>query len=239
MMLTMRSHDRPVLEAHLRHIRVASSLGRVVLWSCLMALPAFWADPAHAQKPQTLPPSATDPGTTPAGPVGVWIDDTGRGAVEIKPCGSNLCGVIYWLQEPISQKTGRAVTDAYNPDAAKRSRSVCGLQVIGSVKPQSDGSWDEGWIYDPKVGKSYDVMISLEKKDRLSVTGYKGMKFLSKSFVWTRAPAGLPRCDVSAAASPTAPGNSASTSLPAVGAAPKPLPPARAATTPLPSPTQR
>jgi hypothetical protein len=32
------------------------------------------------------------------------------------------------------------------------------------------------------------------------MTGYKGMKFFSKSFVWKRAPADLPRCDGNTAA---------------------------------------
>ncbi len=238
-MLAMRSHDHPVLDARPRHIHVSTRAKAVILWSCLLAVPAFLsAEPASAQKQQPLPPPVSAPIAPPAGPVGVWIDDTGRGAVEIKPCGANLCGMIYWLQEPVSEKTGRPVTDANNPDAAKRNRAVCGLQVIGSAKPQSDGTWDEGWIYDPKVGKSYDVAFELEKKDRLSVTGYKGVKFLSKTFVWTRAPANLVRCDVSAAEKPMVPG--ATTATPAVnGAAQKPLPPSRATTTPLPSPTQR
>lgn len=237
MMLAKRSRYRASDEAGLRHFHSGMLSRRVVLWSSLFAVSAMLTTaPVLAQRPQPLPsPAATAP---PAGPVGVWFDDTGRGAVEIKPCGSNLCGVIYWLQEPISAKTGRPVLDAYNPDSAKRERSICGLQVIGGVKQQPDGGWDEGWIYDPKVGKSYDVMFALEKQDRLSVTGYKGVKFLSKTFVWTRAPANLPRCDATGAAMPA--NRLQPSALPAAsGAAQKAQPPARATTTPLPSPTQR
>lgn len=201
MMLAQRSQDRHAPQARLRHRLPAAPTRAVVLWSCLWAVTAvFTAGDVLAQKrspsQQTANAAAEAPSPAHVGPIGVWIDDTGRGAVEIKPCGTSLCGVIYWLQDPISEKTGRPVTDAYNPDAAKRNRAVCGLQVIGSAKPQGDGSYDEGWIYDPKAGKSYDVMFSLEKKDRLSVTGYKGVKFLSKTFIWTRAPANLPRCEL-------------------------------------------
>lgn len=234
-MLASQFQDRPSPEAGLRHRRVVNLSRRIVLWSRLIAFTAvLTGGPAFAQRPQPLPP----PSAPAAGPVGVWIDDTGRGAVEIKPCGANLCGLIYWLQEPISTKSGRPVTDAYNPDPAKRTRAVCGLQVIGSAKQQPDGSWDEGWIYDPKVGKSYDVTFALEKQDRLSVTGYKGVKFLSKTFVWTRAPANLPRCDVTGAGLPADRGQPPASPA-ASGTAPRALPPARAATTPLPSPTQR
>ena len=61
---------------------------------------------------------------------------------------------------------------------------------------QSDGSWDQGWVYDPKVGESYDVAIQLKDANHLVVTGYQGLKLFSKKFVWTRAPADKPlaRC---------------------------------------------
>jgi hypothetical protein len=59
----------------------------------------------------------------------------------------------------------------------------------------SDGSWDQGWVYDPEQGKAFDAAIQLRARDRLILTGYKGIKFFSKSFVWKRAPEDLPRCD--------------------------------------------
>lgn len=129
-----------------------------------------------------------------AAETGIWYDDTGQGAVELKPCGQKLCGYIVWLQEPISTTTGKPKVDAYNPEPGKRSRPICGLQILGDLARQPDGGFDEGWVYDPKVGKSYDAAIELEGKNRLTLTGYKGVKFLGKSFTWTRAPADLQRC---------------------------------------------
>ncbi|NKB16299.1 MAG: DUF2147 domain-containing protein [Sphingomonadales bacterium] len=38
-----------------------------------------------------------------------------------------------------------------------RRQPVCGMQVIGDLKRMGGGRWDQGWIYDPKEGKSYDV----------------------------------------------------------------------------------
>jgi uncharacterized protein (DUF2147 family) len=59
----------------------------------------------------------------------------------------------------------------------------------------SDGTFDGGKIYDPKTGKTYSVALALTESDKLKVTGYLGVKMLGKSFLWTRAPAGLPRCE--------------------------------------------
>lgn len=148
-------------------------------------LPLLMAAGAHAQPPATQPPT-TDPG-------GIWYDDTGQGAIEIAPCGAFLCGRIVWLRDPLT-KTGRPQTDALNPDPAQRQRPICGLQVIGDLKPQTNGAWDKGWIYDPKEGKSYDVEIRLRAPDRLQVKGYLGVKFLSETFTWSRAPAQIQRC---------------------------------------------
>lgn len=131
--------------------------------------------------------------SVPGGIAGVWLDDTGQGAIEITPCGDRLCGRVVWLREPADQ-AGRPIVDANNPDPGRRRRPVCGLPVIGDLVRQNDGSWDRGWIYDPKVGKSYDVELRLNAPERLTVTGYVGIKLLSETFVWTRAPAALERC---------------------------------------------
>lgn len=132
---------------------------------------------------------------------GVWYDDTGKGAVEIYPCADKLCGRIVWLKEPVG-KDGQPLNDGYNPNPSMRSRTICGLQILGNLARQSDGTLDGGWVYDPKVGKSYDAAIALEDRNNLTLTGYKGVKLLSKSFTWTRAPANLPSCNVLPASAP-------------------------------------
>ena len=129
---------------------------------------------------------------------GLWYDDTGRGAVEMTPCGQKLCGRIAWLKEEVNAE-GNPLVDRYNPNPARRTTPICGLQVVGDVQRMSNGTWDQGWIYDPKTGSSYNVALTLQGPDQMTVTGYKGIKLLSKSFTWTRAPADLPRCTGAAA----------------------------------------
>jgi uncharacterized protein (DUF2147 family) len=108
-------------------------------------------------------------------PTGVWIDHTGRGAVEITNCGGSLCGKVVWLKDSAHGQT-------------------CGKQVIGNVKPVGGGKWDKGWIYDVDEDRRYDVEIT-PMGDRLKVMGYMGSKFLSETMTWRRAPADLKRCD--------------------------------------------
>lgn len=124
---------------------------------------------------------------------GVWYDDSGRGAVELTQCGDNFCGRIVWL-EKMSARNGRPLRDANNPDQNRRQRPICGLPVIWGLQPQQDGTWDEGYIYDPKVGKSYNVAITRLSDRQLRITGYVGTKLFSRNLIWQRAPNGLERC---------------------------------------------
>lgn len=188
-----------------------------LLFAAATLVAALSFAPAEAQQPKSRKgaqsaapaPSAIDPGA-----VGVWIDHTGRGAVEIAPCGAlappggaapppapsakpaeptNLCGRIVWLQDPNDEK-GKPLIDTLNKNPAKRGAPICGLQIIGDAKPQSDGSWDNGWIYDPEQGSAFDVELRLRNPETLQVKGYLGVKFLSETYVWRRAKQQPPKC---------------------------------------------
>lgn len=113
-------------------------------------------------------------------PLGVWIDHTGRGAVEITDCGGKLCGRVAWVE------------DAKNADQ-------CGKKIIGNVAPVGKNKWDNGWIYDPDRDQNYDVELTALDGDKLRVKGYAGSKWLSETYTWKRAPADLKTCTGQAA----------------------------------------
>jgi len=118
-------------------------------------------------------------------PTGVWMNDTGRGAVEVKECGQALCGHVVWVRDPNDTKG-------------------CGRQILGDVKPAGSGTWDNGWIYSPERKKKFDVELKPLDDGTLRVKGYAGTKLFSKTMIWTRAPADLARCGETQAAAPPA-----------------------------------
>lgn len=132
-------------------------------------------------------------------PVGVWIDHTGRGAIEITDCNGKLCGHVAWVK------------DTENSDQ-------CGKQIIGNVKSVGKNKWDDGWIYDPDRGSKYDVELTALSGDKLRVMGYAGTKWLSETYTWKRAPADLQKCN----------GDSAAKAAPAPAAAGQPTEAAKA-----------
>jgi hypothetical protein len=62
------------------------------------------------------------------------------------------------------------------------------------VVPAGGGLWDSGWIYSPERGRKYNVELKPLANGTLRVTGYAGMRFLSKTMIWKRAPADLQLC---------------------------------------------
>lgn len=129
--------------------------------------------------------------------LGLWYDDSGDGAVEIYICADDpnrLCGRIVWLREPLTDE-GVPKRDRYNPKPELQDRSICGLPVIGNLALMTDGTFDGGWIYDPKAGKSYSVALQLAQPDQLVVTGYLGVKMMGRSFTWQRANGDIERCE--------------------------------------------
>ena len=170
---------------------------RQAVASLIAALAVAIAAPVFAQKAPKAgrqPLAAAMPAT---GFAGIWIDDTGDGAVEIKPCVGTrteaLCGSIVWLKTGMDA-SGKPLRDGNNEDAKDRGRPICGLPTIGGLKRQPGGTLDDGWIYDPRRGQKFDLELTLKGPDKLQVVGYKAFKFLSKTFIWSRAPANLPRC---------------------------------------------
>ncbi len=129
---------------------------------------------------------------------GIWVDHTGRGAVEFTRCGAAICGHLVWLEKPNNEQ-GRPFTDGNNPDPSLRQRSICGLPIIGEARPVDTSTYDGGWIYNPDDGKSYKVEVKLISPNVATVTGYLGVKFLGQTYTWKRAPASLAKCSANRA----------------------------------------
>lgn len=165
-------------------VRRRTHLGSAIALCGLLSIPGqLWAETPAVAAALSSPE------------VGVWYNQAQQGAVEIYPCQQapdRLCGRIVWLRAPTNSK-GQPLTDARNSDAALRKRPICGLPVLGNLRRVQNG-WDAGWVYDPEQGQQFDAAIHANSGKSLTMTGYKGVKWLSKSFTWTRAPADLPLC---------------------------------------------
>lgn len=124
---------------------------------------------------------------------GAWVTDVRDGVVNIHPCGGGfMCGHIQSILKDYGR--GHGVRDELNEDVKLRSRPICGLPILGKLKQLGPDTWGDGWVYDPKRGKTFSVEVTVTRPDTLSVRGYRGITALGQTVIWTRAASNLPKC---------------------------------------------
>jgi uncharacterized protein (DUF2147 family) len=118
--------------------------------------------------------------------VGHWLTSEGESQIKIfRATNGKYYGRIEWLKEEEDQEK----KDTKNPDEKLRDRKILGIQLINSfIYSKSDKRWENGTIYDPDNGKTYDCYMWFENDpDILFIKGYVlGMKFLGRQTKWTR-----------------------------------------------------
>lgn len=122
----------------------------------------------------------------PADPAyGYWLTENRKAIVRIEPCGTDTCGRMVWVENAIDD-SGQLKRDVKNTDVAKRQRPICGLELVGGLMKADEGTWQDGWLYNPRDGATYSAEIRAVSQSELEVRGYLGVSMLGKSQVWTR-----------------------------------------------------
>jgi uncharacterized protein (DUF2147 family) len=136
-------------------------------------------------------PALAAPGTA-DDPRGPWLVQSGEAAVRIQDCPQGLCGTIVWLRQERGP-AGERLHDLHNADPALRGRPICGMTMLYNFKPDGEGGWSGGQIYDPEHGKTYTARMRLAGNG-LALRGYVGVPLFGETQTWTRPPAPLPAC---------------------------------------------
>ena len=120
---------------------------------------------------------------------GTWYNDEKTSTIEItKGTDGRYAGKITWLDEPL--ENGKPKVDDENPDPKLAKRPLMGLPLVKNFSYDSrKKQWQEGRIYDPKNGKTYDCYAWFEdgNYNKLYLKGYvAGIKALGRKTIWTR-----------------------------------------------------
>ncbi len=114
-----------------------------------------------------------------ADPHGLWLTEGGKSHVELGPCKRDeqrLCGKIVWLRKPRK--------DVKNDDESLRDRDLVGIDVVWDLKHEGEGMWDDGEIYNPEDGETYDSEMEVIDADTVEVSGC--VWFICKTQTWKR-----------------------------------------------------
>ena len=117
--------------------------------------------------------------------VGLWETGSGKARVNIIKSGNYYYGRIVWLKEPLNEE-GKPKVDKNNPDESKRTTPLLGYRMLSSFEYKGDNLWEDGTIYDPESGSTYNCKISLEDKNTMNIRGFIGISAFGRTDVWTR-----------------------------------------------------
>lgn len=115
---------------------------------------------------------------------GVWFNDKKDAKIQIyKAKDGKFYGKILWLKEPM--KNGKLKVDENNPKEQMQQQPLVGLVILKGFEKDGD-TYDDGTIYDPENGKTYDCIMTLKGKT-VSIRGYIGISWIGRTTVWERA----------------------------------------------------
>ncbi|MDJ0514684.1 MAG: DUF2147 domain-containing protein [Methyloceanibacter sp.] len=102
---------------------------------------------------------------------GVWRTEDRASLIEIKSCGTAICG--YLVSFP-------PVQDAATND------TLCRAQLLGGFEKDRVGRWIKGWVVDPEDNDIYEAAISIAARDELRLRAYVGDERFGRTVTWHR-----------------------------------------------------
>lgn len=111
--------------------------------------------------------------------LGEWISENKDGKIVIFKQSERYYGKISWGKTPGKKDTN-------NPDSRLRNRELVGSVILKEFVFKG-GSWENGTIYDPNSGKTYDCILKVKDNNRkLDIRGFVGMAMFGRTSTWSR-----------------------------------------------------
>lgn len=116
--------------------------------------------------------------------VGEWINEEKNTRIEIYKNGEEYFGRLLWSEDLFETDGRTSRKDVRNSDRSLRTRNLLHVNLLNNFVFSED-LWDNGKMYDPKSGKTYNCLIRL-KVDKMEVRSYVGIPLLGRSTYWDR-----------------------------------------------------
>ncbi len=120
---------------------------------------------------------------------GVWINSDKDAHIKIYPSYGKFYGQVVWLKSPMDSTTGKPQLDKYNKDPKLRARLVMNMVVLNSlVFDEQNQEWNNGTIYNPKSGNSYDAYCKMIDKNIIEIRFFISIPTIGRTLYWVRLP---------------------------------------------------
>jgi uncharacterized protein (DUF2147 family) len=121
--------------------------------------------------------------------LGLWYNDIKSSKIEIYKENDMYYGRIVWLEDPTNSNGSTPRVDEFNEDPELEKRPLMNLVILKNLRWNTeDKEWQQGTIYDPNNGKTYECYCLMQEDGSLYFKGYVlGITWLGRSTVWTRS----------------------------------------------------
>jgi uncharacterized protein (DUF2147 family) len=106
--------------------------------------------------------------------LGEWLSQEKDGKIIIFKQGEQYFGKISWGKTPGKKDTN-------NPDEKLRNRELVGAVILKNFK-FTGSAWENGTIYDPKSGKTYDCILSKRREQNIRYSRFCGCRDVWQNF---------------------------------------------------------
>jgi uncharacterized protein (DUF2147 family) len=118
--------------------------------------------------------------------LGLWAPSNGKARVQVYKKGDKIYGRIVWLREPNDATTGKPKVDKNNPIESMRTAPLLGYSLLRDLAYVGDNKWENGTIYDPENGSTYNCKMELTDSNTLDVRGFIGVAMFGRTDTWKR-----------------------------------------------------
>ncbi|MDA9555688.1 DUF2147 domain-containing protein [Pelobium sp.] len=121
--------------------------------------------------------------------LGKWIAAEDKNVIVsvYKESGEYRAKVLWFNDSDDPNQPMNIRKDIHNPNETLRNQKVLGMDVLKNLKynPESN-RWEGGLIYDPKTGREWSSVVSLQNDGELKVKGYWHFEFLCKTMIFKK-----------------------------------------------------
>ncbi|TDE17647.1 DUF2147 domain-containing protein [Dyadobacter psychrotolerans] len=116
--------------------------------------------------------------------LGEWLNEEKDEKIEIYKSGIHYFGKVTWGTDFLEADGKTSKKDLRNTDETLKARNLINTIILNKFE-YNDGTWDNGTMYDPKSGKTYNCIIKL-RNNKLEIRGYVGVSLFGRTTYWER-----------------------------------------------------
>ena len=117
--------------------------------------------------------------------VGVWESEEKNLQIEMFEDNGQFAGRMIYFKCS-SEQVMRTSTDSENPDKTLTNRKLLGMKLVTRLDYKGNNVWDDGKIYDPNSGRTFEARIQMTGPDTAIVRGYWKFRWIGRSMVFYR-----------------------------------------------------